>query len=627
METMKTTNGETESIRVKVQIPIPDRVHKKFTATLLKLGYRAPDELFVEVKVHPLTQKVLNTYDCLPLIDISNKGQELTGIETVRKFQLKDGYSAYNYLVAQQVEVDTSMPSHKVALYICGALKEEMPQGFANTCAEAGRKVDAHLQKEYKHNTYKSDITELERRTIVLNTLVNKCTVFLKRRGIEDEQFLIDLVPRFIQARSIMSKIKTGDGTAAYMSGAIDDLLLEGCLGATVNLLFIKCPRVVQYYDKLGEKRLDILTSVHEEVRESVDGDRTYPGSEYFSKYLHDFQEQFSKVGIQMVPVVLVDDMTRIDEYSPEDNAEIPRKALSYGLKYKPTTLYFMIGLAPDSRSKSILLTYPYVLLGLFGKPLGTRTVIRLVKSGDYERLIRYVPAIILRCFDYVCLSRSEKRNVRRTNKVSRVKYLVNSVDSKLFCPKTMKKKGFTYGYIGSFSKEKNLPLLVRAYAQLPLEIRMNSQLVLIGANPPDCCNDCKMAVTELNQEIAKHNLGNEITVKPYVPLSTPEIAANEYRSFAVTIWASAQEGCPNMVLESLSCGVPVLFYAGAKEIAEVANEKVSIRFKKLYASSITTALRRAFTASKKLSINTRAYAVANFCLSKTIENAINFIS
>lgn len=323
--------SRVEERLVKIQLPIPGRVQGKLNSVLARAGYHMPPELFVEDKVHPRTKKVLEVHGCLEHIDISRPKKDLTGVEVLRKLRLRDGTTMYNYLVAQEVARTVDRPLDQVVSYMNGQYEIGMPQGFRSVCMIAGNRIDDFLGRMYRNNTYQSEIQELEKRTGVANSLVNKCTVFLKKHGIEDEELLIDLVPRFVIARAIMGRIKTSNNMPAFMSGAIDELLLEGCLGAEINLLFIKCPRVVQYFDKTGRKRLDILTTVNQEVRESVDGIRTYPGNEYLIRYLHDFQAQFERIGIRMTPVILVDDMTKIDEYSAEDNDAIPRRALIYG--------------------------------------------------------------------------------------------------------------------------------------------------------------------------------------------------------------------------------------------------------------------------------------------------------
>lgn len=296
-------------------------------------------------------------------------------------------------------------------------------------------------------------------------------------------------------------------------------------------------------------------------------------------------------------------------------------------VKYKPTAIYFMVGLAPNSLFQSLMLTYPYLVVGIVGRIFNIHTVIRLVKSGDYDRLMNYVPERVLECFDYICLSRYEQKSVRRFNKVSRVEYLVNGVDTTLFRPKIKKNSEFVYGYMGSFSKEKNLLLLVRAYAMLPREVRIKSKLVLIGANPPNCCRECSMATAELIREIDKLGLVKQIIIKPYIPLTTIDSAVSEYNSFDVAVLTSAQEGCPNMVLESLACGVPVLFYSGAKEVSEIVGRNVGISFNKLMPQNIAVSLEKVFDEGKTLAKNARKYAVANFCIIKTIDGVIEFLA
>ncbi|KMN81741.1 hypothetical protein VK98_11515 [Chromobacterium sp. LK11] len=103
--------------------------------------------------------------------------------------------------------------------------------------------------------------------------------------------------------------------------------------------------------------------------------------------------------------------------------------------------------------------------------------------------------------------------------------------------------------YVSRFEIYKHHREVVAAYASLPLELRSQYPLVLVGeTNMPEAC-----FIREL---IARENLQNDILLMGGVDYKNiPAWNQNAH----VILFASSCENCPNILLESLASGRPVL--------------------------------------------------------------------
>jgi len=98
------------------------------------------------------------------------------------------------------------------------------------------------------------------------------------------------------------------------------------------------------------------------------------------------------------------------------------------------------------------------------------------------------------------------------------------------------------FGYVGGLRVEKNVPLLVRAFAEARLP---NAWLALIGDGP------CRRELERLRAELG---LGDRVIFEGQVADTAPCLAA-----FDVFALSSLTEQTPNALLEAMACGLPAV--------------------------------------------------------------------
>jgi glycosyltransferase involved in cell wall biosynthesis len=127
-------------------------------------------------------------------------------------------------------------------------------------------------------------------------------------------------------------------------------------------------------------------------------------------------------------------------------------------------------------------------------------------------------------------------------------------IDIGLFRPLDRKKMRSIYDfaqndviilYIGRFSQEKGLDLLIRGFSLLKTTIP-NARLVLIGEGPME---------SKLRKIINDENISDVTFMEPISHEEIPQVI-NSANVFAL---CSSYEGMPTVVLESLACGLPVV--------------------------------------------------------------------
>jgi glycosyltransferase involved in cell wall biosynthesis len=99
-------------------------------------------------------------------------------------------------------------------------------------------------------------------------------------------------------------------------------------------------------------------------------------------------------------------------------------------------------------------------------------------------------------------------------------------------------------GYVGRFSKLKNVDLLIRAFKEVAAK-RHRAKLILIG------CGDQKEVFLDLIDDL---HLGERVEIRERVP-----DVLQEMRRLKCLVLPSANEGLPNVVIEALAVGTPVV--------------------------------------------------------------------
>jgi len=116
--------------------------------------------------------------------------------------------------------------------------------------------------------------------------------------------------------------------------------------------------------------------------------------------------------------------------------------------------------------------------------------------------------------------------------------------------------------YVGNFKPHKNVAALVRAFAQLPSEVRRGHQLVL--ASKRDSFAD------ELERLANEVGVGQEVLFTDFVP---EEAMATLYSGAALFVYPSLYEGFGLPVLEAMACGAPVVA-ANTSSLPEVVGDE-----------------------------------------------------
>lgn len=133
----------------------------------------------------------------------------------------------------------------------------------------------------------------------------------------------------------------------------------------------------------------------------------------------------------------------------------------------------------------------------------------------------------------------------------SKVEVLPNGVDSAIFKPQTSQlvdRLGVSVPYllsVGSLRELKGHHLVIRALAEHPALARFS--LVIAGTGGMK--NHLENLIQELEIEERVHLIGE---------VSNDELPAL-YSEADAFVLASSNEGCPNVVLEALACGTPVV--------------------------------------------------------------------
>jgi glycosyltransferase involved in cell wall biosynthesis len=139
-------------------------------------------------------------------------------------------------------------------------------------------------------------------------------------------------------------------------------------------------------------------------------------------------------------------------------------------------------------------------------------------------------------------------RKMAETADAFPVKVIPNGVDTEFFIPAQSKparnENILRILFVGRFRQQKNLPFLFRQVAQLPTS---TFELHLVGDGPE------RQRLEELARELG---IASAIRWHGWMsPAALPQI----YQSADCLVNPSLYEGMPNVVLEAMACGLPVI--------------------------------------------------------------------
>lgn len=104
--------------------------------------------------------------------------------------------------------------------------------------------------------------------------------------------------------------------------------------------------------------------------------------------------------------------------------------------------------------------------------------------------------------------------------------------------------------YTGGADERKNLHRLIKAFAKLPYDVRVNYQLIMVGKMPPS-------NIEALERTSNEHGLSNsDLIFTGYVSDETLKFL---YKNCKLFIFPSTHEGFGLPPLEAMSCGAPVI--------------------------------------------------------------------
>jgi glycosyltransferase involved in cell wall biosynthesis len=142
------------------------------------------------------------------------------------------------------------------------------------------------------------------------------------------------------------------------------------------------------------------------------------------------------------------------------------------------------------------------------------------------------------------------------------VHVIPNGVDTSFFYPPQCRPAGpFTVLFVGRFQKVKNLPTVIQAFASA-FKGR-DVQLRMIGDGPQR---------EELAELIRQLGIERQVTM---IPWQDKDQLRHEYHNAHCLINYSFAEGMPNVVLEAIACGLPVIVsdIMGHQELVEYGRD------------------------------------------------------
>jgi glycosyltransferase involved in cell wall biosynthesis len=138
-----------------------------------------------------------------------------------------------------------------------------------------------------------------------------------------------------------------------------------------------------------------------------------------------------------------------------------------------------------------------------------------------------------------------------------------------------------TVGYAGRLSKVKRLDLLIRAFAGVIMS-RPDANLVLLGSGP---------------ERHDLENLVEALDLKEKVSFQEPVIdVMRVMRSFSCLVLPSAFEGLPNVAIEALALGIPIVSSAVGDMAEIVSNGKTGFLLKEVTPEALADRILKALT-------------------------------
>lgn len=265
------------------------------------------------------------------------------------------------------------------------------------------------------------------------------------------------------------------------------------------------------------------------------------------------------------------------------------------------------------------------------GRIAGTALVVGSERNTDYAmKRIHKIVYFLTKEYRQLCIANSRSGanyNARMLGYPSaHYKVIRNGVDSERFSPQdqcaAQESLGLDHGryWLGmfaSFKERKNHPLLLNAVAALAPRFP-ELRILLVGdtlAGGQHGSSDYKASILRLITELGLNRictlLGNRTDVEKVYP------ACN------VTVLPSHIEGTPNVALESMACGVPVIVTDVSDNAFVVPNNKVGLVVPPDDQDALMAAILKLMQnddLATEFGVNARAWVIQNFSTEQLAE-------
>lgn len=153
------------------------------------------------------------------------------------------------------------------------------------------------------------------------------------------------------------------------------------------------------------------------------------------------------------------------------------------------------------------------------------------------------------------------------------VTYIPNPIDCSLFVPKAKEKNkdAFIFGFVGKIRYIKGADTLIEAFAEIA-KAEDNVELHIVGRDEymkKEGCYYSELITKELPENIKKR-----ITIIDHVPRNQ---LVSYYQNFDAFVFTSRDENFPNVLVEAMSCGLPVIASSvgGVPELLGIDNPSI----------------------------------------------------
>lgn len=174
------------------------------------------------------------------------------------------------------------------------------------------------------------------------------------------------------------------------------------------------------------------------------------------------------------------------------------------------------------------------------------------------------------------------------------------------FQPLPRKDRKFTVGYMGGFAKNKNVPLLIKAYSLFEKTHQGKSRFLIYGKGAQ--LEECKLLARELGIQNIE-----------FMGFAPEEKLVEIFNSFDIFVFPSFSEGFGLPILEAQKCHTPTIVLSGAHIPEEVTRFCPSGKDEHEIAEQIEKIFENGFTFTREHLDHLSQFTWEN-CARKTIE-------